>query len=124
MKLSKAQIEVMNTAKAEIDYARSHSLREWAEKEEALDEGCYDRIIENASDYGSTKEEMKKRLDERIENRANGYKEYYENEKNGIVLTHCNSRTLEKLESLGLIEIIYDSNGSDYGIDEIKVLNY
>ena len=51
-------------------------------------------------------------------------KKYWEEHRNGIVLTHCNTKTLQKLESYGLIEIIYDSTGEDFGIDTIKVLNY
>ena len=55
---------------------------------------------------------------------AEDYREYYENNRNGIVLTRCNSKTLEKLEKLGLIEILYDSKNKKDGIDHVKVLNY
>jgi len=51
-------------------------------------------------------------------------KKYWEEHRNGIVLTHCNSRTLAKLEEYGLIKIIEDSNGEQFGIDTVQVLNY
>ena len=91
MKLSNAQQKVMDEAKETIDYARTHTLYEWA---------------------GG------------IESFAEDYKEYYENNRKGIVLTRCNSKTLEKLENLGLIEILYDSKNKKDGIDHVKVLNY
>ena len=52
----------------------------------------------------------------------NRMKKYWENEKKGIVLTHAASATLRKLESLGLIEIIFDSAGQHYGIDSIRII--
>ena len=56
-----------------------------------------------------------------IEEYAEKYGKYYYNEKNGIVLTRANSRTLKALEKMQLIEIIED--GKSY-TDMIKILNY
>lgn len=125
MKLSKAQEAVMNKAKADIDFARSHTLREWAQKTDPhITVEAVERLVRNASSYGLTEEEMRKQCEKEIVNYMNTYKKYYEDERKGIVLTNCNSRTLVKLETMGLIEIIHDSNGTTYGIDTIKVLNY
>lgn len=123
MKLSKAQQEVMETVKQEIDFARTHTLYEWAENEKFRN--GYDRIVSNYSRYGfKNAEEAMAYIEGEIRSYGEKYRRYYENERNGIVLTHCNSKTIAKLESLGLIEIIRDSNGESYGLDTIKVLNY
>lgn len=97
-KLSKTQQRVLNEAKEQIDYARNHTLMEWSAKENHFT--SVTRIIE---EY------------------AEKYGEAYENEKKGIVLAHCDSKTIRALENLGLIEIMNDGG---LGIDTIKVLNY
>ena len=103
-KLTNAQQNVLDKAKADIDLARNLGYAEW--------------ILETHKSF------QKKYIDEAIETES--LKHYWEDHRNGIVLTHCNSKTLEKLESFGLIEIIHDSKNdkTGYGIDEIKVLNY
>ena len=103
MKLSKAQEAVLNHAKEEIDFARTHTLEEWYIKSYRADRLDLDSMDEWSRNYTITT---------------------YEKRKNGIALSMCNSRTLKKLEDLGLIEILYDSNGTHYGVDEIRVLNY
>ena len=112
MKLSKAQQAVIDKAKKDIDFARNASYAEWHLKA-----------------FRCTPEEQDAHLrrvgDERdVEWHKNWCMKRFEEEKNGIVLTMCNSRTLEKLKELGLIEIIHDSNGQHCGIDTVKVLNY
>lgn len=109
MKLSKAQEDVLNRAKQEIDKARA----------------CKD-----FADYYEKYEKLFIKYDT-VEDFKNGSPEYYENVKrgyekqvDGIAGVHCNTRTIKKLEELGLIEILYDSTGSAVGLDEIKVLNY
>lgn len=125
MKLSKAQQKVMDNAKAQIDFARTHTLIEWAEVETHTTRDVVERMVKNARAYGTTPEKMRKSLEERVADYAERFKGNYEAERRGEVLTHCNSKTLEKLEKLGLIEIIFDSKGcSSYGIDRIRVLNY
>lgn len=132
MKLSKAQQEVMDRAKEKIDFARTHTVYEWAKNKkwgyvgnEEEQDAYMERLAKNFHGYrkNSEKEVMDDFVSE-IERYAESYHDYYENERNGIVLTRCNSRTLVKLEQLGLIEIIFDSNGASYGLDTIKVLNY
>ena len=113
MKLSKAQAEVMNKAKEAIDLARSLDYPEWLR----TTVHCY-----QAPDWAD--EELKEHVDKRWKKAVEEkyLYEYWENARNSIVLTHCNSRTLKKLESYGLIEIIKDSTGEDFGIDTVKVL--
>ena len=109
MKLSKAQQAVMDHAKGRIDFARSATYFDWMKKAYRLetDADCVRNIEESKRvfgyDYGARR---------------------YEEERNGITIVHCNSKTLYKLQEYGLIEIIEDSNGRSYGIDTIKVLNY
>ena len=125
MKLSKAQEQVIDKAKAEIDRARKFTLTEWAAYKKNYDsEIKIEHIVSIYIRNGLTPEQARARIDQEIAEYADTYKEYYENERNGIVLTHCNSRTLKKLEELGLIEILFDSTNTHFGIDTIKLLNY
>lgn len=101
-KLTKTQSEVLEYAKKQIDTARALTYREW--------------FLETEKYYRP--DWIEKAIQERQ------FANVYEDRKNGIVYTHCNSRTLKKLESLGYIEIIEDSTGESYGIDVVKVLNY
>lgn len=111
MKLSKAQQAVMDQAKSNIDFARNNTYYTWIRKH------FYSREM--------TDEEIQEMIER--DKKAFGY-EYeakrFEEERNGITLAQCNSRTLYKLQEYGLIEIIEDSKGHTYGIDTIKVLNY
>ena len=111
MKLSKAQAEVMSQAKKDIDLARSLDYPEWLK--------TTNHVFQNDNDN----EYWAKRYEEAV---SSGYlKEYWEVERKGQVLTHCNSKTLYKLQELGLIEILYDSKGDGgSGIDRVQVLNY
>lgn len=102
VKLTPAQEKVMNKAYKDIDLARNNNYAEWVRK----------------SIKGFTDEYIEDRI--RLEDR----KDWYEDRKNGIVLTCCNTKTLRKLEELGLIKIIEDSTGSTWGIDTVKILNY
>ena len=116
-KLSKAQQEVLDNAKERIDYARTHSFCDWFRH----NWGCYYKDMTDAEVY------------EAIEKMAKRSKVYslqreemqYDWNRNGIdYLCHASTATIKKLEKLGLIEIIYDSNGEYYGFDTIKILNY
>lgn len=99
-KLSNAQQKVMDKAYKDIDEARTMEFETWFEKQMSWCQPDH-------------REKYRER-----------YMKICEEQKNGIVLTTCNSRTLKKLEEYGLIEIIEDSNGQAFGIDVIKVLNY
>ena len=112
MKLSKAQQAVLNDAKDKIDFARNTSYYEWIRKgffphKEVTDERVLEEIEESNKIFG-----------------YDYLAKTFEEEKSGITIVHCNSKTLYKLQEYGLIEIIKDSKGQSYGIDVIKVLNY
>lgn len=102
IKLTPAQQKVMNEAYKDIDLARNNSYEAWVRK---TVRGMTDEYIEEAIWTGNRRD-------------------WYEDRKNGRVLTHCNTKTLRKLEEMGLIKIIEDSTGSTWGIDTVKVLNY
>jgi len=104
MKLSKAQEKVMEDAKKQIDEARSMDYPEWLKH----GNGYYEDH-EDAWNKAVAKCYLKK---------------YWEEHRNGIALTHCNSRTLAKLEEYGLVKIIEDSKGEQFGIDTVQILNY
>lgn len=110
IKLTPAQQKVMDRAYKDIDDARNNDFYGW------FNIG-YNNTL--------TKEEIDERV-ERWNNRYNDnyHHETYENRKKGIVLTHCNTKTLRKLEEMGLIKIIEDSTGTQFGLDVVQVLNY
>ena len=115
MKLSKAQSQVMEHLKEQIDEARNLEYPEW--------------LKANTSYFNAPKwadDEQKKAIEMRFQNAvAEGYqKDWWEKHRDGIALVECNTRTLRKLEGFGLIEIIRDSTGEVGGIDIVKVLNY
>ena len=124
MKLTKAQDKIMTEAKSKIDFARTHTLREWAQKATGYTDEVIERMVSHSEDYRSTPEKMRASLEDRISHYADEYRDSYYRDREGSVLIHCNSKSLKKLEEYGLIEIIYDSTGSSFGIDTIKVLNY
>lgn len=106
--MSAAQQKVMDRAYQDIREAREcATVEEWYSKYRAI---CY---------ANSTAEEFKEQngdmWDSFIAPRYNELREC-------VVLTSCNSRTLAKLEKVGLIEILHDSNGVRFGIDKVRVL--
>lgn len=123
MKLSKSQEKVMEEAKREIDQARSMDYPEWL-----MVRNSYYQVPKWATDETSPyynpryADSLRKQFAEAVAKEE--WKHYWEDNRNGIVLTKCNSRTLKKLEECGLIKIIYDSNGEHIGIDTVQVLNY
>lgn len=123
MKLSKAQAEVLEQAHKDIDKARSMDYPEWL-----MATNHYYQIPKWAEDETSPHynpslvEHLRNKFAEAIEREE--LKDYWQRERNGIVLTRCNSKTIKKLEEYGLVKIIYDSNGESYGIDTVQILNY
>lgn len=111
IKLSAAQQKVMDKAYKDIQAAREcATVEEWFIK--------YIASIYN-SDYNTPEKQKEKNI-----NRWNNViVKAYNDRRQGIVLTHCSSKTLEKLEKLGLIKICHDSKGEHYGIDEIQILD-
>lgn len=112
VKLTPAQEKVMHKAYKDIDDARNNDFYGW---------------YNIAYACTLTKEEIDEHI-ENLEKRFEGLKNYnhemYENRKNGMVLTHCNTKTLRKLEEMGLIKIVEDSTGTQFGLDVVQVLNY
>ena len=122
MKLSRAQIEVMREAKKDIDYARTHDFLHWISKRRGYD---LELDWDSHPNPYLTNERIMRDAEDMVNSDTDGWwRNRYEEEKSGIVLTHCNSRTLAKLENMGLIEIIRDSKGTNYGIDIVRILNY
>ena len=132
MKLTKAQQEVMNHAKQNIDYARTHDFIHWIARHfTQLDlEKDWDAF---PNPYLSNEIALQ-RAREAVENDkhpvmsndieifpANHRRSAYEDEKNGITLCIASSNTLRALERMGLIEIITDAGR---GVDHIRILNY
>lgn len=111
----------MDKAKKDIDYARTHDFLHWIAKAHADD---LEKDWDSHPNPYITNESVRKRVEEYALKADEWWHKRYEEERNGHVLATCNSRTLAKLEQMGLIEIIYDSKGTSYGIDHIKVLNY
>ena len=118
MTLSKAQQTVIENAKEEIDFARTHNFYDWYRHYGSL----FERKLND--------EEIDSLLDERERTGWKTSKEIerkkYEMNRNGIsYLCHATGATLKKLKTLGLIEIIKDSTGETFfGFDTIKILNY
>lgn len=109
VKLSDAQQAVMNKAHEDIRRAREcATVEEWFNKYRAM---YYTRV---------TMEEFRDNDPEYWEKIVVSS---YNRNRSGVVLTQCSSKTLAKLEKLGLIEIIKDSNGQHYGIDVVRVLD-
>jgi hypothetical protein len=121
MKLTATQQNEMNKAKEKIDFARAHTLREWAEKRTGLTKEGREMRIETAVKYGESREKYEQYFEDELKEYEERYFESYEDERNAIVLTRANTKTLKKLEELGLIEII---NIGGTWIDSIKILNY
>lgn len=109
-KLSTAQKKILDEATRKITEARSCSTYE----------EYFNKF--QAPYYGSgynTLEKYQSRDPEGLEN----LKQYWQNLLQGITFTSCNTKTIQKLEALGYIEIIKDANRIKCGLDTIKVLN-
>ena len=109
-KLSQAQQKVFDRAKEDIDEARSMNFYDWFKK----------HSWSGYADYSD--EEIDKHLE--VNDKNNFWKKLYNDNVNGIAHTHCNGKTLYKLESLGLIEIIRDGTNKTFDYDFVKVLGY
>lgn len=132
MKLTKAQAQVIDRAKSDIDYARTHDFIHWIAKHvTALDLDTDWDAHPNA--YLSNAQALQDALDVAEKDNfptvidgfeifpAGYWKMKYEGEKNGVTITIASSNTLRALQRLGLIEIIKDAGR---GVDTIRLLNY
>ena len=131
MKLTKAQQDVMDWAKKEIDYARTHDFLHWISYTSGYDLDLDWDAHPNPylSNEGVMNEALRMVEKDKHPTIVDGYEIFpagywmsrYEARKEGIAITHASSNTLRALERMGLIEIINDAGR---GIDTIKVLNY
>ena len=123
MKLTEAQNYIIEKAHKEIDFARTHTIIEWATNARYNCIDIKDTVVVRMFDrYGyKSLDDAINHVKKELQEYAEKYGKYYYNEKNGIVLTRANSRTLKALEKMQLIEIIED--GKSY-TDMIKILNY
>ena len=108
-KLSKAQEAILNEAKKNIDEARSYKTYE---------EYAYNTSYRFYSRFSSFEEAIQEIREDSLYDIGI---ELYEELKSGIAFIKANTRTIEKLEEMGLIEIVR-IGGSRY--DRIKILNY
>ena len=127
MTLTKAQHTILEDAKRRIDYAREHDFLHWA----SLNLRGYDLdkdwdsvpnpylsnafVLAHAQDVVLEDETGTKYFEPHY------WSNRYEEEKKGVTIVHANSKTLEALARLNMIEIIHDGRS---GIDTIRLLNY
>jgi len=111
IKLSPVQQLVINKAKASIDKARKYKTYE----EYFINE----RSKNNNASFNTPEKYKAKDIE-----MWNQFVEGWEETKKSIVSTNCNTKTILKLESLGLIKIVYNSNNQTLGYDKIEILNY
>ena len=117
VKISKAQQMVLDDAKKDIDFARAYeTFEEWLRAGYAR-RGDKDYYINK---LGYTEEKYNDMVAEWIK-REEWKREYYEADKVGCPLVTANTRTLRKLEEMGLIEVVEE--GGSYP-DRIKVIGY
>ena len=102
-KLSNAQAKVLERAKEDIDAARNMNFYDWM-RTKAI---CHDWSNDEIDNMGWVE----------------WYRECYEQNKSGIAHTHCNGKTIEKLQKLGRIEILYNGTNKAQCFDPGKVLN-
>lgn len=132
MKLTKAQAKVMEGAKHEIDYARTHDFIHWVARHftqcdlETDWDSHPNQYLSNAKALQDALEIVAKDSKPTVIDGfeifpANHLREKYESEKLGETLTITSSNTLRALERMGLIQIIKDAGR---GVDHIRILNY
>lgn len=125
MKLTATQQKLIDNAKAKIDFARTHTVREWAIRNYGY--GGTEESIENVAKWRD--ENWGDNAGDLIREDLKNYIAYFEAdpsrynaERDGIITwTTNNSSTLKALEKKGIIEIIKDGRSCD---DVYKVLNY
>ena len=109
-KLSKAQKEILDKATQEITEARSCST---------FEEYFTKFLAPNYNSGYNTKEKYQSRDPKGWEK----LEKFWENLLKGITITYCNTKTIQKLEALGYIEILEDANRIRCGMDTIRVIN-
>lgn len=111
MKLSKAQVKAIESAKKDIDFARAFdSFEEYLVEAD----GWYKR--QGGVDY------VRKHINDHA---VVYYKECWEREKNGIVLSRAGKNTIEALVRMGIFTVIgYDPLRRQGVLDWVKLNNY
>lgn len=127
MKLTKAQQKIVNKAKEDIDYARSNDFIHWV----SLKLCGYDmeKDWDAVPNPYLSNEYVLKQAQDLIAKDETGYNCFephhwakrYERAKHGECIAHANSKTLEALARMGVIEIIHDGRR---GWDTIRLLDY
>lgn len=114
-KLTKAQTEVVDEAKRKIDEAReAKSFEDYKIK-------SFEKNTSSLKDENYRKYVLNIYLSQLKRGEYEWERKYYEKYKTGLVLVTANTKTLKKLEELGIIELV--SVGNSYP-DWIKLLNY
>ena len=113
--LTPAQRDVMEGAYSNVEFARTHTLQEWALSRvtggfytvEQMKQGY--RPVTEWQDYRykSQEDSIRRQLDY-AEDYADKYGENYEAAKRGQVLTTTSTNTLRALQKRGFIEILDD----------------
>lgn len=115
MKLSKAQQEILEQAKKDIDEARNSTFIQWYRNNVATANYITEMTDSELEEHLNKPENRDKMIH---------FVAMYMDRKCGVVLARANTRSLRKLQEHGLIKIIRDSTGTSYGIDKVLVLNY
>ena len=108
MKLSKAQIKAVEIAKADIDLARAYDSFE-------------EYVIATLSFYKNRGVEyVRDHMDD-----LKFYKDAWEKERNGIVLSRAGKNTIEALVKMGIFTVVeYDVMRRQGVLDWVKLNNY
>lgn len=127
MKLTKAQQEVIENARQDVDYARENDFPHWFAKFV-----CGRELEKDWDSFPNpyiTNKTVLDEVNERImedeagsEYFAPGYwKARYERAKQGEAICMASSHTIRALERMGLIKIVNDAGR---GVDTFNLLNY
>lgn len=128
--LTKSQREVMEKAYEDTEFARTHTVDEWAMKAVTryytnIDDAIEDKenhypLIKRWADYMyESKQDAINSLMEDVNKYKDKYGSSYQKRRDGIVLTRTSSNTLRALEKRGFIKIIRDAKT---GVDTIKII--
>src|SRR5574344_578619 len=121
-KFTKCQIEVLRGIVRTVKLSKHNDYPTWLMKNfSALD--WREETFKNWSDnqakqavINHNKMAWEKAFEE------NYMRKYYDDDRNGIVLTRCASGTIRNLQDRGLIKIVKDSAEDKVGIDHVEVM--
>ena len=121
-KLTESQRKVMDDVYNKVEYARTHTLDEWALKQRFHKDSIEDILsVQRWNEFGyKSQEQAIERTKNAVEEYKNTYKEYYENARNGQPLTTASTSTLKALEKRGFIRIIETGGTSPDTIELVE----